>query len=113
MPAQKTAVAPEDSELRKPSEEGRSRRFLEQGLGELLELGDGQGHGRHSRDARTTLSGYHTPLPLVTRAAGRRWLVRGLRLAGNAALPEFFEIDDSLVGPGDDGQSADLPHLTG
>ncbi|MGO9081831.1 MAG: hypothetical protein ACLQDY_22800 [Streptosporangiaceae bacterium] len=49
----------------------------------------------------------------VTRTARRRWLVRALRLAGNAPLPEFFEIDDSLVGPGDDGQAADMPHLTG
>ncbi len=48
----------------------------------------------------------------VTRGARRRRLVRALRLAGNAALPEFFEIDDSLISPGDDGQAADMPHLT-
>jgi hypothetical protein len=48
----------------------------------------------------------------ATRAARRRWLARALRLAGNAKPPEFFEIDDSLVGPGDDTQAADMPHLT-
>jgi hypothetical protein len=48
----------------------------------------------------------------ATRSARRRWLVRLLRLAGGAPMPEFFEIDDSLV-PGDwDGLGADMPHLT-
>ncbi len=47
----------------------------------------------------------------ATQAARRRWLARGLRLAGSAPWPEFFEIDDSLV-PGGDGQEADIPHLT-
>ncbi len=37
----------------------------------------------------------------VTQAARRRWLARALRLAGNAAMPEFFEIDDSLVPAGE------------
>jgi hypothetical protein len=48
----------------------------------------------------------------VTRVARRRWLVVLLRLAGTAPLPEFFEIDDSLV-PTDDlsGPAADIPHL--
>jgi hypothetical protein len=48
----------------------------------------------------------------VTQAARRRWLARLLRLAGNAELPDFFEIDDSLVGPGEEGQAADMPYLT-
>jgi hypothetical protein len=49
----------------------------------------------------------------ATRDA-RRWpLVRLLRLAGGAPLPEFFEIEDSLVGTGEAGQGADIPHLTG
>jgi hypothetical protein len=49
----------------------------------------------------------------ATRAARRRWLVRVLRLAGGAPLPEFFEIDDSLVA-GDTGTAGtDMPHLTG
>jgi hypothetical protein len=49
----------------------------------------------------------------VTRVARRRWLVVVLRLAGSASMPEFFEIDDSLV-PTDDhgGPGADIPHLT-
>jgi hypothetical protein len=49
----------------------------------------------------------------VTRAARRSWLVRLLRLAGGAPLPEFFEIDDSLVGPDSDPRGTDMPHLTG
>jgi hypothetical protein len=49
----------------------------------------------------------------ATAAARRRPLVRVLRLAGGAPLPEFFEIEDSLVGAGPAGQGADMPHLTG
>lgn len=48
----------------------------------------------------------------ATRSARRRWLVRLLHLAGGAELPEFFEIDDSLVAPGQAGPGADMPHLT-
>jgi hypothetical protein len=49
----------------------------------------------------------------ATRAARRRWLAVVLRLAGSAPLPEFFEIDDSLVPTGDrGGPTADIPHLT-
>jgi hypothetical protein len=48
----------------------------------------------------------------ATQAARRRWLARVLRLAGSAASPGFFEIDDSLVPAGGDGQEADIPHLT-
>jgi hypothetical protein len=44
--------------------------------------------------------------------ARRRWLVRMLRLAGTAPMPEFFEIDDSLVPAGGTGPAADIPHLT-
>jgi hypothetical protein len=48
----------------------------------------------------------------ATRAARRSWLVRMLGLAGGAAMPEFFEIDDSLVAAGGDW-GTDMPHLTG
>jgi hypothetical protein len=48
----------------------------------------------------------------ATRAARRRPLARLLRLAGGAPLPEFFEIEDSLVGTGEPSQGADMPHLT-
>src|SRR4029077_5762296 len=48
----------------------------------------------------------------ATRAARRRWLVRVLGLAGGAALPEFFEIDDSLVTGGAEGGGADMLHFT-
>lgn len=49
----------------------------------------------------------------ATRAARRRPLPRMLRLAGRAPLPEFFEIEDSLVATGDVRQETDMPHLTG
>jgi hypothetical protein len=49
----------------------------------------------------------------VTRSARRRWLVRLLRLAGGAPLPEFFEIDDSLVSADPGVPATDMPHLTG
>jgi hypothetical protein len=49
----------------------------------------------------------------ATRSARRRWLVRLLRLAGGAPLPEFFEIDDSLVTAGSGAAGTDMPHLTG
>ena len=48
----------------------------------------------------------------ATQAARRRWLARALRLAGNAAMPEFFDIDDSLLPAGEEDQEADMPHLT-
>jgi hypothetical protein len=48
----------------------------------------------------------------ATRAARRRWLARMLSLAGGAALPDFFEIDDSLVAAGGDGGGTDMHHLT-
>ncbi len=48
----------------------------------------------------------------ATRSARRRWLVRLFHLAGGAALPEFFEIEDSLVAPGQANQGADMPRLT-
>jgi hypothetical protein len=49
----------------------------------------------------------------VTRDARRKPLVRVLRLAGHAELPEFFEMDDSLVVEDDDGAGADMQRLTG
>ena len=49
----------------------------------------------------------------TTRAARRRPLARVLRLAGSAPSPDFFEIEDSLVGNGETSQGADMPHLTG
>ena len=48
----------------------------------------------------------------VTRAARRRWRARLLRLAGGAPLPEFFEIDDSIVDGGVEGSGADMPHFS-
>jgi hypothetical protein len=48
----------------------------------------------------------------ATQAARRRWLARALRLAGTAPMPEFFEIDDSLVAAGEADQEADIQHLT-
>jgi hypothetical protein len=48
----------------------------------------------------------------ATRSARRKWLVRLLRLAGGAPMPEFFEIDDSLVAANGAGLATDMPHLT-
>jgi len=47
----------------------------------------------------------------VTVAARHRWLVRLLRLAGNAPMPEFFEIDDLVTPAGTDQHGTDMPHL--
>jgi hypothetical protein len=49
----------------------------------------------------------------VTREARAKPLVRLLRLAGNARLPEFFEMDDSLALEEDEGTGADMQHLAG
>jgi hypothetical protein len=49
----------------------------------------------------------------TTIAARRRWLVRVLRLAGGAPMPEFFEIDDMLTASELDEQASDMPHLAG
>jgi hypothetical protein len=47
----------------------------------------------------------------ATVATRRRWLARGLRLAGGAPMPEFFDIDDIITSAGMAEQSTDLPHL--
>ncbi|HEV2371622.1 MAG TPA: hypothetical protein VGS19_05565 [Streptosporangiaceae bacterium] len=49
----------------------------------------------------------------ATRTARRKWLARLARLAGSAPMPEFFEIDDSLVVPGTDAGGTDMPHFAG
>jgi hypothetical protein len=49
----------------------------------------------------------------VTREARHKPLVRVLRLAGNAGLPEFFEMDDSLAVEEDEGTGADMQRLAG
>ena len=49
----------------------------------------------------------------VTREARRKPLVRLLRLAGSAGLPEFFEMDDSTLAEGGDGAVADMHRLAG
>jgi hypothetical protein len=49
----------------------------------------------------------------TTRDARRKPLVRLLRLAGHAQLPEFFEMDDSLAVEDDDGAGADMQRLAG
>ena len=56
---------------------------------------------------------FHNDAVAATLLARRRWLARLLRLSGGAPLPGFFEIDDSLVAAGPDGQGTDMPHLTG
>ncbi len=49
----------------------------------------------------------------ATVAARRRWLVRVLRLAGGAPMPEFFEIDDTVAVAELDAQGTDMPHIGG
>ncbi len=49
----------------------------------------------------------------ITREARHKPLVRVLRLAGKAGLPEFFEMDDSLATEEDDGAGADMQRLAG
>jgi hypothetical protein len=49
----------------------------------------------------------------VTREARSKPLVRILRLAGTARLPEFFEMDDSLAVEEDEGTGADMQRLAG
>jgi hypothetical protein len=49
----------------------------------------------------------------VTREARHKPLVRVLRLAGKAGLPEFFEMDDSLATEEDDGAGTDMQRLAG
>jgi hypothetical protein len=53
---------------------------------------------------------FYNDLVAVTRDARRRPLARLLRLAGKAPVPEFFEMDDSLVA---DSPAATLGPLTG
>jgi hypothetical protein len=48
----------------------------------------------------------------ATQAARHRWLARVLGLAGGAALPDFFEMDDSLVVATAEAGGSDMPHLT-
>jgi hypothetical protein len=55
---------------------------------------------------------FHNDAVAATLQARRRWLAVVFRLAGRAARPEFFEIDDSLVPAGEAGPAADIPHLT-
>ena len=40
---------------------------------------------------------FYNDMVAVTRDARRRPLARLLRLSGNAAAPQFFEMDDSLI----------------
>jgi hypothetical protein len=49
----------------------------------------------------------------ATKSARRNWLVRSLRLAGGAPMPEFFEIDDNIGSGGMDEHGTDMPRLAG
>jgi hypothetical protein len=55
---------------------------------------------------------FYNDVVAATQAARRRWLARVLGLAGGAPMPEFFEIDDSLVVGDGGGRGSDMPHLT-
>jgi hypothetical protein len=55
---------------------------------------------------------FYNDVVAATQAARRRWLARALGLAGGAPMPDFFEIDDTLVTGDGGGRGSDMPHLT-
>ena len=74
---------------------------------------DGRYGSHDTTDLRdASIASFVADAVAVTRDARRRWLVRILRLAGGAPLPEFFEIDDSIVVGGAEASGADMPHFT-
>ena len=62
---------------------------------------------------RYWLGKFYNDAVAATIATRRRWSARVLRLAGNAPMPEFFEIDDTLAPTEMDEQGTDMPHLAG
>jgi hypothetical protein len=96
-------------------------------LPSFIEGGEEAGDGSADRDGAEELLGelestshqvflarkFYNDAVARTIAARRRWLVRVLRLAGNAPMPEFFEIDDLLTPSELDAQGTEMPHLAG
>jgi hypothetical protein len=91
--------------------------FTQPGFRSSLEATDGAGELIAEVEAAAqqvfVARKFYNTAVAVTREARRKPLVRLLRLAGNAPLPQFFEIDDSHAGDGARNMGADIQHLTG
>ena len=91
--------------------------FTQPGFRSSLEATDGAGELIAEVEAAAqqvfVARKFYNTAVAVTREARSKPLVRLLRLAGNAPLPQFFEIDDSLAGDGARAMGADRQHLTG
>ena len=91
--------------------------FTQPGFRSSLEATDGAGELIAEVEAAAqqvfVARKFYNTAVAVTREARRKPLVRLFRLAGNAPLPQFFEIDDSLAGDGARAMGADRQHLTG
>jgi hypothetical protein len=91
--------------------------FTQPGFRSALEATDGAGELIAEVEAAAqqvfVARKFYNTAVAVTRGARRKPLARLFRLAGNARLPEFFEIDDSLAGDGARNTGADIQHLTG
>ena len=91
--------------------------FTQPGFRSSLEATDGAGELIAEVEAAAqqvfVARKFYNTAVAVTRGARRKPLVRLFRLAGNAPLPQFFEIDDSLAGDGARTTGADIQHLTG
>ena len=91
--------------------------FTQPGFRSSLEATDGAGELIAEVEAAAqqvfVARKFYNTAVAVTREARRKPLVRLFRLAGNAPLPQFFEIDDSLAGDGARTTGADIQHLTG
>jgi len=91
--------------------------FTQPGFRSSLEATDGAGELIAEVEAAAqqvfVARKFYNTAVAVTREARRKPLVRLFRLAGNASLPQFFEIDDSLAGDGARAMGADRQHLTG
>ena len=91
--------------------------FTQPGFRSALEATDGAGELIAEVEAAAqqvfVARKFYNTAVAVTREARSKPLVRLFRLAGNAPLPQFFEIDDSLVGDGARNTGADIQHLTG
>ena len=91
--------------------------FTQPGFRSSLEATDGAGELIAEVEAAAqqvfVARKFYNTAVAVTRQARRKPLVRLFRLAGNAPLPQFFEIDDSLAGDGARTTGADIQHLTG
>ena len=91
--------------------------FTQPGFRSALEATDGAGELIAEVEAAAqqvfVARKFYNTAVAVTRGARRKPLARLFRLAGNAPLPQFFEIDDSLVGDGARNTGADIQHLAG